>query len=331
MKLIENPYYSLDSVSNSKLTLINPEQGGSPALYQAVNAGELEKKEHLSLERGKLVHLFALEPDSFKVADVDKPSDSIRKVIDDLYWNGDSKLGFSTKEILLAAERTGYQNRWGDEAKLKQLDTEANKKYYEFLCEQEEYVFLSSTDKHIIDESIQSIKAHPYAKTLIFSDEWDGYESYNELMIESVCPETGIKLKGLLDRLMIDHRNKTIIIPDLKTTSRAVDTFNGSYEMFRYYRQHAFYGYLVKLKHEELFDKGYHIEYKSVVVNVNPGTLFETRVFNIHPDYIERGRLEYIDLLSRIQFANQFGWEYPREHWLEHSNTGKLEYTIKPL
>lgn len=332
MKLKENPYYSSDRISNSKLSLINPDQAGSPELYRAVNAGEMERKEHLSLERGKLVHLYLLEPDSFRTADVDRPSASVQAVIDDLYNNGDSAVGFTEKELLNAASRTGFQSRWGDEAKLKQLFTPQNREYLNYLIEQEEYVFLSSGEKQIVESAIASVKKHPYGNLLIFGNEWDGYETYNEMSLESVCPHTGFNIKGLLDRLMIDHKNKKIIIPDLKTTSKAVDMFNVSYTYYRYYRQHAFYGYLVRCSKEfsDLITKGYTLEYKSVVVNINQGGLFQTRVFDIHPDYIEKGKIEYTDLLERVMFAEQFGYDYPKEHWVQHTVSGRLEMTLKP-
>lgn len=332
MKIKENPYYSSDKISNSKLSLINPEQGGSPALYRAVNAGEMEKKEHLSLERGKLVHLFLLQPDEFVVADVEKPSPAIQAVIDDLYLNSASLRKFNEQELLNAASRTGFQSRWGDEAKLKQLDTKQNKEYFNYLINQKEFVFLSSVEKQVTESALASIVKHPYANELILGNEWDGYEAYNEIPIEADCILTGLKIKGLLDRLMIDHRNRKIIIPDLKTTSKPVDMFADSYTRYRYYRQHAFYGHLVSSSKQfgDLVKKGYHIDYKSVTVNINQGGLFETRVFDIHPDFIEKGKYEYLDLLERIIFADQFGWEYPMEHWMHHTNTGKLEFTIKP-
>jgi hypothetical protein len=332
MKITENPYYSSDRISNSKLSLINPEQGGSPALYRAVNAGEMEKKEHLSLERGKLVHLFLLEPAGFIVADVEKPSPAIQAVIDDMYRNGDSSKGFTESELLLAASRTGFQSRWGDEARLKQLDTKQNKEYFNFLIDSKEYLFLSSNDKKIVESALSSVSKHPYANLLINGNEWDGYECYNELAVESQCTVTGFGLKGLLDRVMIDHMNKKIIIPDLKTTSKAVDSFTLSYVNYRYYRQHAFYGYLIETSDMfgELVKKGYRTEYKSVVVNINPNGLFETRVFDIHPDFIQMGRSEYTSLLERIGFAEVFGWEYPKEHWEQHTVTGRLEFTLKP-
>lgn len=51
----------------------------------------------------------------------------------------------------------------------------------------------------------------------------------------------GIECKALLDCLYIDHVNKKIYPIDLKTTSKNVESFYGSFEKYKYYLQAAFY------------------------------------------------------------------------------------------
>ena len=193
MKIKDNPYYKDTGESNSGISLINPDQGGSPELFIAVNKGEMEKKENLSLERGKLVHLFMLEPDEFKVADVERPSDGVCKVIDHLASVEDSE--FKDGHIIAAADSVGYRTNWGIDSRLKELKTSQTLKYFEYLKMPEEYVIINQVEKSIIESSIQSIKAHPYANYLIFANEWDGVESYNEEYLKYFDYETGLHLK----------------------------------------------------------------------------------------------------------------------------------------
>lgn len=326
-KLKENPYYMSDEISNSALALINPEQGGSPMLFNAVSKGEMEKKEHLSLERGKLVHLFALQPDDFVVADITRPSPGIAAVIEKLAELSPIE-GFCEKTLLDAARKSGFQPRWGDDAVLKSVNTPETKAYFEHLITPDEYVILTSQEKFVIESAIKSIKNHPYANYLIFGNEWDGIEGYNELPIKSYSATHDILIKGLLDRVAIIHDKKQIIIPDLKTTSKSVSNFKDSYEFWRYYRQHAFYGKLVRDFWKDLIDKGYEVYYKSVVVNITPTGLFETRVFDISVPWIIKGIEEYHSLLGRIAFHRKVGWEFAMEDWIEYEQTGKLQFTI---
>ena len=51
----------------------------------------------------------------------------------------------------------------------------------------------------------------------------------------------GVECKSLLDMIIIDHNNMAVYPVDIKTTSYAVEKFDGSFEKFKYYLQAAFY------------------------------------------------------------------------------------------
>lgn len=327
MKIKENPYYGKPGVSNSSMKLINPEEGGSPKLYKAVLAGVMEKNQSLSLENGKLVHLFALQPDEFKVADVEKPTEGLVKVMDNLIKLGNPLVGFDKSELVAAARRVGYRSNWGIDAVLKELDTPVMKSYYEYLKLPEEFVIINSREKSIIDNSIQSIKQHQLANYFIFGNEWDGLEVYNEFEITAQDPISGLLVKGLIDKIAIHHDKKIIYVPDLKTTSKPVSNFEHSYRWYRYYRQHAVYIDLIKFHFKDLIDAGYTVIPKSVVVNISNG-LFEVRVFSIDDSYIQFGRNEYQGLLHRIAFHDFHGWDYSLEEYQNKLDGFELETKI---
>lgn len=310
-KLIEHPYYNSSEISNSKLAIINPEQGGSPKLWQMVNANMMEKKESLSLERGKLVHLFQLQPDEFKVADVTKPTPGVERVISHL---AATRQQFNAKNLVASARAVGYQNNYTPATLEKQLNTKDNEKYYEYLIESDQYIFISHIEKHVIDNALTSIKNHPFANHLMNSNEWDFDMVENEIDLYAMDKTGRFKLKGLLDRLLIKHHEKRIIIPDLKTTSKAVDQFPEYFRLYHYYRQFAFYNHLVRHNFADLIDKGYVIENYSVVTNISPGGLFETRVFMPNSDWLEFGDQEIKNLLERVAYHEDNGWDYPMEH-----------------
>jgi len=72
-------------VSNSSLSYINPEQGGSPQKFLSFFDKQEEKQESKSLENGRIVHLYAEKPDEFAVASVAKPDGMIGKMADEFY------------------------------------------------------------------------------------------------------------------------------------------------------------------------------------------------------------------------------------------------------
>ena len=78
-------YYKDKRISNSSLSYINPEQGGSPRKFKDYLDGNLEHLETPSLYHGSMIHKFILEPDTFAVADVERPSDTIVKIMEKVY------------------------------------------------------------------------------------------------------------------------------------------------------------------------------------------------------------------------------------------------------
>ena len=66
-------------ISNSRLKLINPDQGGSPSIYKKGFTGETTT----SLSLGTAIHELFLQPDQFTLGpDLNKPSGKLGMVID---------------------------------------------------------------------------------------------------------------------------------------------------------------------------------------------------------------------------------------------------------
>jgi hypothetical protein len=144
-------------------------------------------------------------------------------------------------------------------------------------------------------------------------------ECFNEYPIYWDFPiESGgekLKCKSLLDRLIIDHNNKKIIIVDLKTTSMLSD-FKETLEKFSYYRQLAFYKLAVlselQSKYEDKY-KDYEVEtYIIAVSTIDP---YECRVFKISFNDLKRGVEEIIQLMTKISWHWFTGiWDHSREY-----------------
>jgi hypothetical protein len=124
-----------------------------------------------------------------------------------------------------------------------------------------------------------------------------------------------MKCKARLDRLRLNHATKTFSIIDFKSTGKPLESFQDSFEMYRYYRQLKFYENAVTAKLEKDGYVGYKPEdhYIIAVETFNQGRV---RPFRITAPYLKKGELEIISLLKRIE---------------EHTLSSQWEYSLEEL
>jgi hypothetical protein len=120
-----------------------------------------------------------------------------------------------------------------------------------------------------------------------------------------------VKCKSLIDRLVVDHKNKKVTIVDLKTTSVLGD-MSSIIEDRNYYRQLAYYRLAVQ--HSQKIPNDYEIE--AYIVSVNTQDPFECRVYKLTDDEYQKQVLEINKLMEQISwhwFTNQ--WDYSRTYY----------------
>ena len=162
---------------------------------------------------------------------------------------------------------------------------------------------------------------HKKANELLFNYP-ETFEVYNEFHINWEYPNAStlgdLPCKSLLDKVMIDHTNKKIILVDIKTTAD-VYNFKHSIEEFDYCRQLAYYWLAIhwyfknelKLNIEEY-------EYETYIIAVQSHDGYEVRVFKFNPETIEE-RLVTIDYaIKRIAWhKNNDLWDHMKEYYDE--------------
>jgi hypothetical protein len=199
-----------------------------------------------------------------------------------------------------------------------------NLAYYQFLRSSREKICITSETKNIIDNCIKSLHNNPWVSKLLFeSNELENIEYFNEL--EIYWEHDGIPLKSKLDRVIVDHRSKTIKIIDLKTTNKkcywkapkvpvllAMDNtyFYDSYLKYRYYRQQAFYNSAVMSIKDY---KSYKIE--NIIIPIETSGNYDCCILSFSSDgfYINKGNEEWMSILEDYKWHLENGlWEYPR-------------------
>ena len=321
----ENPYYEVDAVSNSSLKYINPEEGGHPRKYQSFKAGN-EKISSLSLDRGKLLHKWVENRDSFEVSEVDAPHEEAIKWLNlvlslEKEWSKDNleELPSETLEsfILSTKEKiTFHDNYKKKEAILALFHSFSG--YYNFIKYPSNKIALTRATRDILFNCYQSLYVHPIANDLLFKES-EGETVLNEQAI--YFEYLNVPCKALLDRIIIDEANKKIKIIDLKTTAKSAALYKDTFDYYHTYRQLAFYKLAIM---HLLSDLGYKYisQYKITchIVAVETFGSFITQVYEVDQTYITKGTQEIISLLSDIKWYNDRGnWEITKDELLENN------------
>jgi hypothetical protein len=79
------------------------------------------------------------------------------------------------------------------------------------------------------------LNTHEYSKDILNND----LENHNQFYFE--IEYNKFKFRGVIDKLIIDHKNKTVKLIDLKTGKNKAEDFQNSFIKWRYYFQEAVY------------------------------------------------------------------------------------------
>ncbi|WP_287385699.1 PD-(D/E)XK nuclease family protein [Lachnospira sp.] len=293
-------------ISNSKLSLINPEQGGSKEKY----LNGLGKNCSDSLVFGSAVHELVLQPDDFYLEDsVDRPTSKLGFVADDLYKKYSEKGTITKKDIIDSCKTIGYYANTieNNEDKISYVTDSCLPYIVEryniekdslstpiFLDEKSRTKCMECTQKVLGDINIQRL-LHP---------ETGSSENEAALFIDfkATDTETGksviLRIKGKLDNFTIDPENKNLVLNDLKTTGHLLKDFPNSFKKFHYPRQMAIYTLLLKeyARVYHSIDSPNSIRANMLIVSTISG--YFTGVYKVSKEEIEEGFKEFIELLK---------------------------------
>lgn len=316
-------YYSSRLISNSSLSYINPDQEGSAQKFRKYLDGELESEDSLSLERGDLIHKYMLEPDKFNALEMDLPSDTIIKIVDEvLIRNYDIKPEFGdNKEFILAAADTiGYGKNWKPETVLNKI-VEAGTEYYNFKLANSNKIIVDYSTMNVVRSCVASLMHSDPAMQLLNAP---GGQNEKEIFWDAIASDGSIhKAKSKLDRLIIDHVAKTFTVVDLKTSGKHISRYPESFAFWHTYRQMAYYIDAIQF----MLGEEYSPSQEHYIVAVMTKDPYLTRVFRVTMEggYIDKGRQEYKDLLTRINVHTTSA------NWVDEMETinGVLTFELK--
>ena len=306
-----------DYISNSKLSLINPEQEGSPEKY--LNGIATTYSDSLTL--GSAVHEMILQKDLFEVAEgVERPTGKLGAVADELYKTyKKNKNNITEEDVIKASDKISYYKGKMTKDRINKVIEScssywADRDLWESVENKKEPIYLDLKSRTKLAGCISSVERNKNIQNLLYpeyilTEPLSENEAALFLDIKASYDgkETILKLKSKLDNFTIDFDDEVVTLNDLKTTGHYVEEFKNSFIKYHYSRQMAFYLYLLKI----YVSKKYNIKTPTkltanmLVVSTIPE--FKSSVYRVSKNEIEEGFSELVDLLKRVAYLELNG------------------------
>lgn len=322
---ISIPYYEdLTRISNSNIGWFLKK--GPKYLKEMLDGKEGLKASFL--DKGTIIHEYILQPEEFWkdyiILDFAVPKVKQQKDLLEFYSTARLVDPFASEDdILIMSYEAAYNNNKSKEKKIQEAKelVELYQNYIEYFRNKDSKKVISFADLNMLKAIKKNMEDHKKANELLFNYP-ETFEVHNEFHINWEYPNASslgdLPCKSLLDRVIIDHTNKKIILVDIKTTAD-VYNFKHSVEEFDYCRQLAYYWLAIhwyfknelKLNIEEY-------EYETYIVAVQSHDGYEVRVFKFNSKAIEE-RLVTIDYaIKRIAWhKNNNLWDHMKEYYDE--------------
>lgn len=305
-----------DYVSNSRLSLINPEQGGTPEDYF-----EKRPKEYSdSLILGSAVHGLILQPESYVMVDnVNRPTAKAGFMADYLY--NDGKIP-TNEEIISASDVIDYYKGKMNDKKIVELKEKCTKYWKDRAFWEENNkeetrtpIFLDEKKRDIVDSVLKSFNNYGEFKkllepTYLMEKPISGNEKTILLDVQAEVPDHEpfiLRLKSKLDNYIIHFEENSITVNDVKTTSKPVSYFKSAFNKYHYYRELGMYSWLLKL----CADKFYKVSnptLKAYCLVLETFPEYNALVYTLKPSDLMRGFNEFKTLLRLVAYYKTKGY-----------------------
>lgn len=310
-------------VSNSRLKLINPTEGGNPDKYFK----GVPKLFTESLVFGTLVHQLVLQPDDFLLVEEVLLPPGKPGLIAELAYSSSGELPHDNTLL----DYCKLVDFWGGNpsnatfSKMKEQIKPfiKNRAKYE-----EEYysthigkgfpklVYVNPANLERINPCIESIKNNSKIQELLHPVDLMGESLPNSneatilLDVEASmpgCDPVVLHLKSKLDNYSIDEMSNTIKVNDVKTTS-SLNYFDFAIKKYHYYREMGMYSWLLSKCAKEMFDlNNPRIESNFLVVETKPE--FGSKVTPCTTAMLKAGMKEFIYLLRLVAYHSMHDYK----------------------
>lgn len=242
-------YFNSPAVNQSRLKLL---LGNNPDAYNSVETPEMYfvEKDHFVI--GDAIDCRLTCPEEYEERFyesklVSKPSDTMKSMIHLIFdthkmsLTPDEKPIISMQDlpselIVFALDEHGYQKYWKEQTRINKVLESQD--YWEEIIYSIGKTILSQEDVDVITNTEMSLRSNPLCAHLFQTPPAHIKVFYQFPIFFDV---SGHSCKGLLDIVVVNYKDKTIQIIDVKTLSRDTLYFPSQFKKFRYDIQGAFY------------------------------------------------------------------------------------------
>lgn len=331
IKMTDAEYFSKEYkgyVSNSRLGLINPQEGGSPEKYEA----GFDNAYSDSFELGSAIHASILQPDFYNISDINKPTGKLGVFSEEVFKLRQQGLSIA-ESIKQASLNADYYSGKLSANRLKTAIKQSLDFYLKRIKAVDELgkttLFLSSPIATKHQQIMTNVTADSqmmdtlYPKGLLQPAEfYNEYAILCEVDLIDGDSKIRIKLKAKLDNFTIDHEMQVLTLNDLKTSGKPIGFFmgnnvrtfseetgeqwvwyNGSFQKYHYYRQMGMYLWLLQCAVKEIYGLNYKTKANMLVVETIPE--FKCKVYPVNGKQIKVGLEEFKELLIMVAKWNE--------------------------
>tara|TARA_R110000851_G_scaffold315229_2_gene477559 strand:- start:8710 stop:9744 length:1035 start_codon:yes stop_codon:yes gene_type:complete len=186
---------------------------------------------------GSLVDDLLLNKSNFKklyyLYDGVKPTATLGKLCDIVIQN--YKRPPSKKTLLKIAKKNKFWSKWSEEKVLQAFDIPEFWDYIKASFTSKRKTLVTTPDIELSNELVNILETHEYSKYIITNS----MKHYNQFKFN--IEYKGFILRGIIDKVLVDHKTKTVRFIDLKTGKGDSNEFVSSFLKWRYYLQAAVY------------------------------------------------------------------------------------------
>ena len=249
----------------------------SPKLfYSHYVLQQREEKLDSYLLEGKVIHCLLLDGDNFDkqfvISPLSLPSDNPKIVVDKVFRYAqetnslDQDLrSFEAVILDILKEINLHQSLKTDEQRVDKMVTDQTVSYFDFLKQKGSKDVIDTEMYNRCLESVQVLRQNPEVVKVLDLYGNSGGTVYSEHPIQIDLPGYPFGLKGIIDNLVVNESNKTIVINDLKTTGKTVADFTETVDYYNYWLQAAIYKKLVMMNFA--VDGTWKVEFNFIVID----------------------------------------------------------------
>lgn len=323
-KISDEVYFSeryANYISNSRLSLINPEQDNDPkAFFEGLSK---HSKYSDALIFGSAVHELVLQPELFElVLSVDRPTSKAGFMADELYnqFKGEDP---TDEAIIAASDKIDYYKGKMNNKRIAELREKCNN-YWKTRAEYEKITSSNKTPIYLDPKSRERVQqcVHALGQNKKIQDILtptgilDTPVSENEqailLDVRVEIPDCDpfiLRLKSKLDNYTIDKETNTIVINDIKTIGKILSYFEDNFDKFHYYRELAIYSWLLGLCAKKFYNmENCTIKSNCLVVSTIPD--YYTKVYEVTKEDFTKGWQEFKVLLRLVAYYYKEGYRF---------------------